>query len=79
MSHPIRERFVVFLDGWLLRQQRFLDELRISSDSPETSIKEERQRHLIEQVLCHYQQYFHEKFLTAEEDVFVIFSPPWLS
>lgn len=79
MSHPIRERFVVFLDGWLLRQQRFLDELRISSDSPETSIKEERQRHLIEQVLCRYQQYFHEKFLTAEEDVFVIFSPPWLS
>ncbi|XP_050386132.1 protein RESPONSE TO ABA AND SALT 1-like [Argentina anserina] len=69
MSHPIRERFVVFLDDWLLRQQAL----------PESSVKEDRQRHLIEQVLCHYQQYFHEKSRIAEEDVCVIFSPPWLS
>ncbi|KAM1055429.1 hypothetical protein ACFX13_029655 [Malus domestica] len=29
--------------------------------------------------MSHYQQYFAEKARTAEEDVFVLFSPPWLS
>ena len=75
----MRERFVVFLDNWLLRQRALLDQLVISSALPESSVNDERQRHLIEQVMCHYQQYFHEKSRAAAEDVFVIFSPPWLS
>ncbi|KAL6297223.1 hypothetical protein ACE6H2_005365 [Prunus campanulata] len=78
-ANPARERFIVFLGGWLERQQTFLDQLLRLVDLPSSENKAHQQRHLIEQVLCHYQQYFAEKALTAEEDVFVLFSPPWLS
>ncbi|KAM1099132.1 hypothetical protein TB2_038168 [Malus domestica] len=78
-AHPARERFVKFLGGWLDRQQTFLDQLLKLVESPDYENKDARERNLIEQVLSHYQQYFAEKARTAEEDVFVLFSPPWLS
>ncbi|XP_009339278.2 protein ZW2 [Pyrus x bretschneideri] len=78
-AHPGRERFVTFLGGWLDRQQTFLDQLLNLVESPDYENKDARERILIEQVLSHYQQYFAEKARTAEEDAFVLFSPPWLS
>ncbi|KAF3446528.1 hypothetical protein FNV43_RR12621 [Rhamnella rubrinervis] len=85
-SHPIlsgrdclRERFQIFFDGWLQRQQSFLDQLLLVSACPDSHEKVERQRTLVDQVLSHYQEYYEEKARTAWEDVFTVFSAPWLS
>lgn len=75
----LRERFQAFFNGWLQRQQSFLDQLHLLSASPDGHEKVERQRTLVQQVLLHYQEYYEEKARTATVDVFTVFSAPWLS
>lgn len=78
MSHQIG--FHNFFDRWLQRQQSYLDQLIDFSSSPNSHENPEQQRDLIiERVLSHYQEYYKEKARTASEDVFSVFSAPWLS
>ncbi|KAI3876994.1 hypothetical protein MKX03_024579 [Papaver bracteatum] len=70
--------FEQFLDGWLARQQRYLDELiLVNANSKE--IPEEELKSLISRVLGHYQQYYEAKSIASRRDVFVLFAPPWFN
>lgn len=71
--------FQSFFHGWLSRQQGFLDQLLTLSLTPDSPLKMQRQNALIQQVLSHYHQYFQEKSRLADADVFLVFSPTWLS
>ncbi|GMH30632.1 hypothetical protein Nepgr_032475 [Nepenthes gracilis] len=77
-SGPLEE----FLEGWLLRQERLLDELLASTpplppppqrDREET--KEEELMGLVSSVLGHYE----EKSRDLHRNVQWWFSPPWCS
>ncbi|KAI3907804.1 hypothetical protein MKW98_027116 [Papaver atlanticum] len=70
--------FEQFLDGWLARQQRYLDEL-IHANAISKEIPEEELKSLISRVLGHYQQYYEAKSTASRRDVFVLFAPPWFS
>ncbi|MCL7045416.1 hypothetical protein MKW94_011581 [Papaver nudicaule] len=70
--------FEEFLDGWLVRQQNYLDEL-IHTNANSTEIPEDQLKALISRVLGHYQQYYEAKSIASRRDVFVLFSPPWFS
>ncbi|KAL4557921.1 hypothetical protein LXL04_036115 [Taraxacum kok-saghyz] len=67
-----------FFRGWLVRQEDYLDELRSTLRTCDSS-DEEPLRALIGRVLAHYQQYFEEKSRIANLDVSLVFSPPWFS
>ncbi|XP_028792448.1 protein DOG1-like 4 [Neltuma alba] len=73
-----RSSFQSFFEGWLSRQQSFLDQLLTLSLAPDSPLKMEQQSALIDQVLFHYQQYFQERSRLAD-DVFLLFSPTWLT
>ncbi|OMO57480.1 hypothetical protein COLO4_35349 [Corchorus olitorius] len=79
MSGPsesnVSENFQTFFNGWLLRQENFLRQLVHSTNENET----QWQGNLIQQVLSHYQQYLEEKTRAVKEEVFLFFSPPWLT
>ncbi|RDX81879.1 Protein DOG1-like 4, partial [Mucuna pruriens] len=68
------QSFEAFYEGWLARQENLLEQML--SVMPDAG---EQQRRLIEQVLCHYQQFLEEKSMLANADVFLLFSAPWLS
>ncbi|KAK7352941.1 hypothetical protein VNO80_18372 [Phaseolus coccineus] len=69
----LQKSFETFYEGWLARHENLLQQLlSVSPDDAE-------QRMMIEQVLCHYQQFLEEKSNVANGDVFLLFSPPWLS
>ncbi|KVI03370.1 protein DOG1-like 4 [Cynara cardunculus var. scolymus] len=70
--------FENFLQGWLVRQEHYLEELRCTLSTSHQS-KDEDLRDLISRVLFHYQQYYEEKSRIAKHDVFLVFSPPWFS
>lgn len=76
-SASVVENFGDFYNAWLETQRGFLEQLphvlQISD------FKEERQLGLINQVLAHYQLYHEEISKAAGEDVFRVFSAPWLS
>jgi hypothetical protein len=74
----VRETFTNFFEAWLERQQSFLEQLLASLSSIKPS-RDDEQRQLIEQVLGHYMQYYEEKSKAANDDVFLLYSPPWLS
>lgn len=71
----IGENFEAFFNGWLNRQENFLQQLAQALSSQEI----ERLGSLILEVLSHYEEYLEEKSRAAKEDVFPFFSPPWLS
>ncbi|KAL5721019.1 hypothetical protein ACHQM5_013628 [Ranunculus cassubicifolius] len=66
--------FETFFEGWLVRQEHYLDELL----SAEPNCEEELQA-LILRVLQHYQQYYEAKSIAIDHDVFHVFSPSWFS
>ncbi|OVA13935.1 Transcription factor TGA like domain [Macleaya cordata] len=70
--------FRIFFEGWLVRQEHYLDEL-ISAKSNIYEKNENDLKDLIERVLSHYQQYYEAKSLLAKEDVYILFSPIWFS
>ncbi|XP_047180561.1 protein ZW2-like [Vigna umbellata] len=71
----VQKSFEAFYEEWLARHENFLQQLL--SVTPNDNDAE--QRMLIEQVMCHYQQFLEEKSNVANGDVFLLFSPPWLS
>ncbi|KAM7520881.1 hypothetical protein LguiB_019843 [Lonicera macranthoides] len=74
----VRDTFAAFFEGWLQRQQTFLEQLlTISTSPPQNNDKERRQ--LVEQVIGHYMQYYQEKYKAANDDIFLLYSPPWFS
>ncbi|CAH1445902.1 unnamed protein product [Lactuca virosa] len=74
----VRE-FENFFQGWLVRQEHYLDELRSNLRTSDHSSDEEHLRDLIGRVLAHYQQYYEEKSRISNHDVSLVFSPPWFS
>ncbi|XP_061348842.1 protein RESPONSE TO ABA AND SALT 1-like [Gastrolobium bilobum] len=71
--------FEAFLQGWMLRQRDYLDEL-ISTQQQHHEIQDDAdRRQLINRVLCHYGQYYEEKSRIAHQNVLLVFSPPWFS
>ncbi|XP_071722743.1 protein ZW2-like [Rutidosis leptorrhynchoides] len=74
-NRNVRENFETFFYDWLIRQQNFLDQLLVAME-PENVHKIDT---LIDQVLSHYREYFFEKTKAANKNVYLFFSPPWLS
>ncbi|XP_061352974.1 protein RESPONSE TO ABA AND SALT 1-like [Gastrolobium bilobum] len=75
----VEQSFEAFYDEWLVRQQNMLEQLLSVSAMPDSPTKIDHQKMLIEQVLSHYQEYLEEKSKVANVDVFLLFSPTWLS
>ncbi|KAL3523992.1 hypothetical protein ACH5RR_016826 [Cinchona calisaya] len=72
------EPFETFFQGWLTRQEHYLQELvqvtQCNNQENEVMCKE-----LITRVLAHYNEYYEAKARVAQENVFLLFSPPWFS
>ncbi|KAM2045696.1 hypothetical protein ACFX1T_009860 [Malus domestica] len=68
--------FEAFYEGWLVRQEHFLDEL-LSAQQTIDEARDEDLRDLVSQVLFHYQQYYDEKSRLGQRDVLLVFSPTW--
>ncbi|XP_027070555.1 protein ZW2-like [Coffea arabica] len=77
--------FQAFFEDWLVRQQRFLDELLSAQESSSTTTTTSRfddtdvVGDLIARVLAHYQEYYDEKSRMAHRNVFLAFSPTWFT
>ncbi|XP_031265282.1 protein DOG1-like 4 [Pistacia vera] len=79
-GHPnVQVKFQEFLDGWLIRQQDLFDRLILAIKPENIHKSDDQHQTLIDEVLCHYKQYYEEKSITAREDVFLFFSPPWFT
>ncbi|GJX73053.1 DOG1-like protein 4 [Tanacetum coccineum] len=72
-------QFVTFFNGWLVRQEEFLHELRSALQTREALADNDALRALTARVLAHYQQYYEQKSRIANFDVSLVFSPPWFS
>ncbi|XVF08293.1 hypothetical protein REPUB_Repub06bG0214200 [Reevesia pubescens] len=70
--------FNTFFEGWLVRQEHYLDEL-LSVQQRCHESQEDDLKDLITRVLSHYQQYFEEKSRVGQHNIFLVFSPTWLS
>lgn len=76
--HTNAGSFEAFFEGWLVRQEHYLDELLSARQSgPEN--RDEDLKDLISRVLAHYQEYYDEKSRVAERNVFLVFSPIWFT
>ncbi|CAM8971506.1 unnamed protein product [Rhodiola kirilowii] len=77
-QQPYHNSFETFLEGWLVRQEHYLDELlsveRCCGDSSDDDLRD-----LIERVLSHYNQYYEHKSIAANHDVFRLFAPSYFS
>ncbi|XP_059296483.1 protein RESPONSE TO ABA AND SALT 1-like [Lycium ferocissimum] len=71
--------FELFLEGWLIRQEQFLDELIVAQDTFDVESQEGIMRDLITRVLAHYQEYYEEKSRMSHRNVFRVFSPTWFT
>ncbi|XP_059428128.1 protein RESPONSE TO ABA AND SALT 1-like [Corylus avellana] len=67
-----------FLEGWLVRQEHYLDEL-LSTQQHCHEMREEDLKELISRILAHYQEYYEEKSRMAHRDIFLVFSPTWFT
>ncbi|KAF5181591.1 Transcription factor tga2 [Thalictrum thalictroides] len=78
MTHTLNNRnaiaFTNFFEDWLVRQEHFLDELLCAESHCERELRE-----LISRVLSHYRQYYEEKSMVTQNDVFLVLSPTWFS
>ncbi|XWS43858.1 hypothetical protein CRYUN_Cryun16bG0140500 [Craigia yunnanensis] len=70
--------FHTFFEGWLVRQEHYLDELLSVQQSCHES-QEDDLKDLITRVLSHYQQYFEEQSRAAQGNIFLVLSPTWVS
>ncbi|KAE8099188.1 hypothetical protein FH972_017191 [Carpinus fangiana] len=67
-----------FLEGWLVRQEHYLDEL-LSTQQHCHEMRDEDLKELISRILAHYQEYYEEKSRMAHRDVFLVFCPTWFT
>ncbi|KAL5550474.1 hypothetical protein UlMin_000650 [Ulmus minor] len=70
--------FEAFLEGWLVRQEHYLDEL-LEVNRRSDQCQEEDLRELVSRIIAHYQQYYEEKSKLANVNVFLVFCPTWFS
>ncbi|CAN0846695.1 Protein ZW2 [Linum grandiflorum] len=70
--------FSAFFQGWLVRQEHYLDELLTVKENIHRTRPDDL-RDLVNRVLTHYQHYYEEKSRLAQSDIFLLFSPPWFS
>ncbi|XP_027356440.1 protein DOG1-like 4 [Abrus precatorius] len=75
----VQQSFEAFYQKWLSSQENLLERLLTVSAMPDSAAEVERRSRLIEEVMCHYRQYLEEKSKVASVDVFLLFSPTWLS
>lgn len=82
----VTESFDTFFHGWLIRQENYLQELlRIdqiqSSEQNRNSqeIDEPKCKELTNRVMAHYGEYYETKSRIGSDNVFLLFSPTWLS
>ncbi|KAK8661419.1 hypothetical protein V6N13_091024 [Hibiscus sabdariffa] len=73
-ASSVAQNFETFFNGWLVRRERFLQQLVQA-----LRYEIERRGSLIQQVLSHYEQYALEKSRAAREQVLLFYSPPWLT
>ncbi|CAK7343890.1 unnamed protein product [Dovyalis caffra] len=78
MARIVVETFQEFLEGWHVRQEHYLNELLAAKQNSHESRKEDL-NDLITRVLSHYRQYYDEKSLVAQQNIFLDFSTPWLT
>ncbi|MFS7974730.1 putative transcription factor TGA like domain-containing protein [Helianthus anomalus] len=71
--------FADFFERWEGQHRIYLDKLLQVADNENESDDDAQQESLVQQVLTHYQEYYDEKSIAAESDIFLMFSPPWLS
>ncbi|KAM4090615.1 hypothetical protein ACJW30_09G075700 [Castanea mollissima] len=72
------DSFRTFLEGWMVRQENYLDEL-LSGQQHCHDMQDEDIKELCSRMLAHYQEYFEAKSRIAHRDVFLAFSPTWLT
>ncbi|KAL2520758.1 transcription factor-related [Forsythia ovata] len=73
----VQASFISFFNNWLITQQTHLEKLESLSES--INKDEEECRDLVEKVLSHYEDYYKERTKLVNSDVFLCFSPPWLT
>lgn len=76
--HTNAGSFEAFLEGWLVRQEHYLDEL-LSTQQHCHEMRDEYLKELISRILTHYQEYYEEKSRMARRDIFLVFSPTWFT
>jgi len=76
--HTNAGSFEAFLEGWLVRQEHYLDEL-LSTQQHCHKMRDEDLKELISRILAHYQEYYEEKSRMAHRDIFLVFSPTWFT
>ncbi|XP_030927775.1 protein DOG1-like 4 [Quercus lobata] len=72
------DSFKTFLEGWMVRQEHYLDEL-LSAQQHCHDMQDEDIKELCSRMLAHYQEYYEAKSRIAQRDVFLAFSPTWLT
>ncbi|XP_004514219.1 protein ZW2-like [Cicer arietinum] len=70
--------FEEFIQGWMVRQRNYLEEL-LSAQQQRQELDDSDRMSLLNRVLCHYGQYYEEKSKIAQQNILLVFSPPWLS
>ncbi|KAI5675150.1 hypothetical protein M9H77_06100 [Catharanthus roseus] len=80
-ENSIVRSFENFFQGWLNRREQYHQELIQAITIHNTSSQESeiRNKELIIKILNHYSEYYTAKTRITQEDVFLLFCPPWLS
>ncbi|KAK1377410.1 DOG1 domain-containing protein [Heracleum sosnowskyi] len=71
--------FESFFEGWLVRQEHYLDELQSVFEKHEESKDDEYLKDLSARIFSHYQEYYEEKSRMSNHNVFLVFYPPWFT
>ncbi|WRX30907.1 Transcription factor TGA like domain - like 8, partial [Theobroma cacao] len=71
----VRKSFESFFNGWLVRQENFLDQ-PVQALTSQDGHEIEQRGSLVQEVLSHYEQYLEEKSKAAKDQVFLFYSPP---
>ncbi|KAK6257150.1 hypothetical protein QUC31_000609 [Theobroma cacao] len=71
----VRESFESFFNGWLVRQENFLDQ-PVQALTSQDGHEIDQRGSLVQEVLSHYEQYLEEKSKAAKDQVFLFYSPP---
>lgn len=73
------ESMHTFFREWMNRQEGVLTELQRSITSPNSDESESGHSELLGRVMSHYTEYYVAKSRVGQDNVFLLFSPTWLS
>ncbi|KAJ8625515.1 hypothetical protein MRB53_034045 [Persea americana] len=76
-EHLEHETFDKFYEYWLVEQDRYLQQLLAAARTGDG--EEDRLRHLVNEVLRHYKNYYANKSRSGKKDVLAVLSPSWTS